>query len=173
MPTTPMTFGEPRSGRYDIFRGYDHVDEVSYDMADTSGTTTFDEGEWFALDTSGKAVKPSATASANKLVYPNVTGKERSDVKASDSLTGILGSKYHARTSKYLQQNDTGGAVTLAPGDDLCVRLVGGLGVLVKAVTAGLPVVARVLKAEAAFTDDSDAFTGLGSPENVIEIEVL
>ncbi len=181
MPVGPQTFGEPRSGRFDILRGYDHVDEVSYDIANVQ-TDKFDEGEWVVPNAAGAAVKASATSANNKVAYPVVTGKERSDVKGSDSLTVILGSKYHARTTKFALFDSAGTAVAgYAVGDPLCVQLrtiVGAdganflAGVLVKALT-GDTVLARALGPVSSFTDDSDQYTGLGSPESTLLIEVL
>lgn len=163
-----LTFGEARTGLHEIYRGYDFIDEVSADVAaanTASGLDEFKEGELITLTGDGKiAAKISSTATDNKMVYPNVTGHERSDYKGSMTTTYVLGNGYHARTDKFIG--------TPASGAKLSAKLdVDGVGKYFVAAS-GDPVFAICLSGVLAHQDDAEAAIGF-APTNVICVEVV
>lgn len=99
-----LTFGEPRSGIFDVFYGWDTSEEISMDVpADPttqSGLLELDEGEWIKRDDNNSALVVGL-GEKPELAFPVVTGKERSDYKGSGSVTVRMGPGYQGRTDHY------------------------------------------------------------------------
>ena len=99
----PLTLGQARSGYAEVIRNASGADpigvKVKVNTANASGIEDFDEGEWVVINSTGDAAKASASAEA--LAFPTITGKERPDVIGSRTTTILVGNGFHMRTSGY------------------------------------------------------------------------
>ena len=157
-----MTFGAARTGYLEVVRGSpaQQAFKSKVNTANASGVEEFNEGEWAILDANLEANKYSS-GSAETRVWPVVTGKERTDVYGGGSVTLLVGTGYHLRTSGY---KTTG---TYAYGTLLTVK-----SGLLEPAASGEQVHAMALGA--AKTLKTDAEKALGKAGfTVIEVEVI
>ena len=125
MPSVTVPFGDLRTGLYEIFQGYDNVEEFSLPVPADAGTSTglieFQEGEWIERDGDGNAKRVTGVPEA---AWPVVTGSERSDYRGSESVTAAMGVQYQAITDKFQVGGTTGfTAGSYAAGTKLTVDL--------------------------------------------------
>lgn len=165
--------GAASTGYLEVIRNHRGTDQIGFKSAPDANTDSkvveFAEGEWFTLNADGLAVKIGA--SAPLLAYPNITGKERSDVFGGRSVTGIVGHGYHIRTTGF-RLDGTVTAASYTFGLALTVKelTVGGGGFLVPAAS-GDPIFARVVKGVKDHQFTAERALGMGT-RKVLEVEV-
>jgi hypothetical protein len=170
------TQGDPSTGYAEVIRNFRGTDQIGYKSApnpgnpDDNNVYVFAEGEWFTADSQDRAVKIGSTSPL--LAWPNLTGKERSDVWGARSVTGIVGFGYHLRTTGFrLDGTVTAASYTFGVALTVKEAVVGGGGVLQPA-TSGDTIFARLVEGVQNKQLDAERALGMTPIRKVIVVEV-